>query len=296
MDPSRFLICGIFLRNHTIQRILYEWFWYIRAKGPQRDYNHKSPVNDVIIHPNQAEIISCDQHGSIRIWDLAANACSHELVPEEDAQMKSVSIATDGSLLTAGTHKGNAYVWQMLPTKAGLLAASNVNPLTSASSLTQLKVLSNPNLATSSSAPQAPPMDPQAITWDLQPVTKIAAHQHYMLRSVLSPDVRHLATASADTTIRLWSINHPVKINMPNEATSATASHQYAYSISLDKTLKGHQRWVWDCAWSADSEYLVSASSDHTAKLWDRRSGEAIRTYQGHHKAAVCVALNDHNL
>jgi target of rapamycin complex subunit LST8 len=247
-------------------------------------------VNDVMIHPNQAEVISCDQHGSVRIWDLAANACSHELVPEEDAQMKSISVASDGSLLTAGTHKGNVYLWRMISTKAAMLMP--------ATQTTQLKpalgslqpALSNPNLISST------PIDPQSLTWDLQPVTKIAAHQNYMLRHVLSPDVKHLATASADTTIRLWSIQSPAKQNMPDEAPSSHATHANAYNVSLDKTLTGHQRWVWDCAWSADSEYLVSASSDQTAKLWDRRSGEAIRTYQGHHKAAVCVALNDVNI
>lgn len=35
---------------------------------------------DVAIHPNQGEIISCDQAGSVKIWDLAANSCTHELV------------------------------------------------------------------------------------------------------------------------------------------------------------------------------------------------------------------------
>ena len=98
--------------------------------------------------------------------------------------------------------------------------------------------------------------------------------------------------------------------------------------------LQGHQRWVWDCAFSADSAYLVtgvylehpqfiydigfnfinSASSDHTARLWEMASGETVRQYNGHHKgmngsgpgfpnfprlnedlfaAAVCCALHD---
>lgn len=39
-----------------------------------------SPVNDVIIHPNQIELISCDQAGSIKLWDLSDNVFSHELV------------------------------------------------------------------------------------------------------------------------------------------------------------------------------------------------------------------------
>ena len=39
--------------------------------------------------------------------------------------------------------------------------------------------------------------------------------------------------------------------------------------------------------------YLVTASSDGSARLWDCSSGEAIRVYNGHHKAVVCCALND---
>ena len=30
------------------------------------------------------------------------------------------------------------------------------------------------------------------------------------------------------------------------------------YDFKDEKTLKGHQRWVWDCAFSADSAYLVT--------------------------------------
>lgn len=49
---------------------------------------------------------------------------------------------------------------------------------------------------------------------------------------------RHLATCSADSTIKLWS----------------TAGFEYV----LERTLTGHQRWVWDAAFSADSAYLVT--------------------------------------
>lgn len=53
--------------------------WY-RTAQTQRIYLHDCPVNDVVIHPNQGELISCDQSGSVKIWDLAENTCTHELV------------------------------------------------------------------------------------------------------------------------------------------------------------------------------------------------------------------------
>lgn len=41
------------------------------------------------------------------------------------------------------------------------------------------------------------------------------------------------------------------------------------------------------------STTTLVASSDHVARLWELAQGETIRQYNGHHKAAVCVALND---
>ncbi|KAJ9109000.1 hypothetical protein QFC21_000326 [Naganishia friedmannii] len=189
--------------------------WDTRTAGIQRDYYHGSPVNDVVVHPNQGELISCDQNGSVKIWDLGENSCTHELVPLEDVPIRS----------------GNVFVWKI---KQG-------NDLV-----------------------------------DLQPVTMFQAHNKYLTRCLLSPDTKHLATCSADKTVKIWSTEN--------------------YEYKLERTLEGHQRWVWDAAFSADSAYLVTASSDHVARLWDLNSGETVRQYSGHHRAAVCCALNDINL
>jgi G protein beta subunit-like protein len=78
--------------------------WETRTGTIQRSYNHGSPVNDVVIHPNQGEIFSCDRGGSIRLWDLAENKCVEELIPEEDVSVSSVTVATDGTLLCAANN------------------------------------------------------------------------------------------------------------------------------------------------------------------------------------------------
>jgi G protein beta subunit-like protein len=67
------------------------------------------------------------------------------------------------------------------------------------------------------------------------------------------------------------------------------------HTLFLETTLANHQRWVWDCAFSADSAYLVTVSSDHYARLWELSTGNIIRQYSGHHRGSVCVALNDYS-
>jgi len=100
------------------------------------------------------------------------------------------------------------------------------------------------------------------------------AHEDYLLKCVISPDLRSIATTSADKTIKLWETS----------------------SWNLETTLNKHQSWVWDCVYSADSLYLLTASSDQSAKLWDLRTGDVIRNYAGHSLAVTCVALNDISL
>ena len=49
-----------------------------------------------------------DQHGNIRVWDLTANACSCELVPEVGTAVRSITVALDGSLVVAANNQGGA--------------------------------------------------------------------------------------------------------------------------------------------------------------------------------------------
>ena len=191
----------------------------------------------------------------MRIWDLGENKCSHQLVPEEDKSVASVTVATDGSLLCAAVSNsvhGAIYVWRLI----------TVRDVTS-----------------------------------LVPVTKFKAHGTYITRVLLSPDVRKLATCSADHTARIWSVDLEGK-EQPSQDANGNGDRQSLeepQAFELEQELDGHQRWVWDCAFSADSAYLVTACSDHYARLWELQSKTIIRQYNGHHRGAVCVALNDYS-
>ena len=46
--------------------------------------------------------------------------------------------------------------------------------------------------------------------------------------------------------------------------------------------LSGHSGSVRCCSWSPDGRLILSASDDHTLKLWDPKTGRCIRTFSGH--------------
>ncbi|KAI5302861.1 TOR complex subunit lst8, partial [Ascosphaera pollenicola] len=136
--------------------------WDVRTGSVQRNYLHKAPVNDVVIHPNQGELISGDRSGTVRIWDLGESRCTHQLIPEEDVSVASVSVAIDGSLMCAGNNRGNVYLWRMSQDE-------NTTTVTA--------------------------------------VAVFQAHKDYLTRVLLSPDVKHLATCSADHTAKIWNLD-----------------------------------------------------------------------------------------
>jgi target of rapamycin complex subunit LST8 len=187
----------------------------------------------------------------------------------------------------------------------------------------------------------------------LLPCRSFKAHGLYLTRVLISPDVKALATCSADHSVKIWKIDpaeeyleEAPKDLSTDDARSSTTANDSTSSSDLGKkvptasatsfgrvihpvpsgttlgeatsipstlpggnvddfpgekplpcetTLDGHQRWVWDCAFSADSAYLVSVSSDHYARLWELSTAQIIRQYNGHHRGVVCVALNDYS-
>jgi G protein beta subunit-like protein len=213
----------------------------------------------------------------------------------------------------------------------------------------------------------------------LLPCRVFKAHKDYLTRLLLSPDIKLLATCSADHTVRIWKIDmnednleivpdsqstssirnannnsssnpkdpnstpnqalishsqprqplngslssHPATNansngSTPNPETftpshsnsslthpsSSSSAHSFSAiseiiekrrPLPCDTVLDNHQRWVWDCAFSADSAYLVTVCSDHYARLWELSTASIIRQYNGHHRGAVCVALNDYS-
>nr|CAB3504847.1 unnamed protein product [Digitaria exilis] len=123
-----------------------------------------------------------------------------------------------------------------------------------------------------------------------EPLHKLQAHDGYILKCLLSPKFcdpnRYLATASSDSTVKIWNVDGFKFVKFVKLC-------KWDPQILWHLNFSCHQRWVWDCVFSVDGAYLITASSDTTARLWTMSTGEAIRVYQGHHKATVWCALHD---
>ena len=85
-----------------------------------------------------------------------------------------------------------------------------------------------------------------------------------------SHDSTRLASASNDSTVRIWD----------------------ASSGACLQTLEGHSGGVNSVAFSHDSTRLASASLDKTVRIWDASSGACLQTLEGHSSSVYSVAFS----
>ena len=62
--------------------------------------------------------------------------------------------------------------------------------------------------------------------------------------------------------------------------------------FSLKNKFIGHKKWVWDCDFSLDSNYLISCSSDKFIKIWSLDTGRVISNFPNA-KGVNHIALAD---
>lgn len=224
---------------------------------------HSFLVNDVVVHPNQGELISCDQAGRIKQWDLSENTCTHELVslprygslhlnnhrtlssysqtPAGDIPMRSVSLASDSSCLVAGNNKVGASrdpsccLYRVSKLRDGhfRVDAMSGRLMKRVQKRRASKPLPSSKLTTNTL--------PGCYSVQISSKTRRPPRPTCYSYPRLTLISRYLATCSADTTVKIWSVST-------------------SFEFRLDKVLQGHQRWVWDCAFSADSAYLVTGA------------------------------------
>jgi WD40 repeat protein/energy-coupling factor transporter ATP-binding protein EcfA2 len=138
---------------------------------------------------------------------------------------------------------------------------------------------------------------------------RLEGHNQQIKSVTFSPNGKTIATASEDSTVKLWSIDgeelrtlkgHNAGVNSaafsPDGKTLATASWDNTVKLwNFDgkelRTFRGHKNGVYGVAFSPDGKTLATASWDNTVKLWNL-DGKELRTLRGHHDKVNCVTFS----
>lgn len=278
------------------------------SAGASREWDLCCSITCAALHPNQEDLLVGDEHGRIRLvrlmdppqsnlgskspWILVETKLSSRNV------IRDVAISTDGQLIAAIDHDGGLHGWCLIAASPSIVNSDislslDINGSPDISNPATIAItddddhsgatLTAPSVSASISASTLPTYINLTLLTSLE-----KAHSRYGLKCMFSPDpahsdigtnpVTHLLTTSADGMAKLWQWPECRGEGEPPK---------------LIQQFNGHTKWVWDCAFSADSAYILTASSDETLRLWDVRTAETVAIYTGHSKAVTCVALND---
>lgn len=162
-----------------------------------------------------------------------------------------MEFSCDNSLVAVGTAESYVRVWSL-----------ENRPLTSPADAQDAQPSSSRRLVGHSGPVYALSFSPSAamseptMNGDNRPSTNADSQPQYLL------------SGSADTTIRLWSLD--------------TWSNLVVY--------RAHQSPVWDVRFCPHGHYFVSSSADHTARLWSTPQIAPLRLFVGHDSDVDVVA------
>ena len=107
-------------------------------------------------------------------------------------------------------------------------------------------------------------------------LTAWQGHKEAIRGLSFSPDDGRFATASDDSTVRIWSFEESREERVLTG--SSTKTHLRAGTETLARSILGHG-WDVKCVeWHPTKGLLVSGSKDNMIKFWDPRTGTVLST------------------
>ncbi|XP_067687895.1 transcription initiation factor TFIID subunit 5-like [Haliotis asinina] len=203
-----------------------------------------------------------------------------------------IEVSEDSSLISVGFNDSFIRVWSITPDK-----------LRSLKSPTELEIIDK-----EADDVLERMMDERSAT----EIKTLCGHNGPVYSVSFSPDKHNLVSASADGTIRLWSLQTWTNLvcykghNYPVWDVKFSPHGHYFVSCGHDRTARlwstdhyqplrvfaGHLSDVDSIQFHPNSNYVATGSSDKMVRLWDVQNGNCVRVMSGHKGAVHCLSFS----
>ncbi|MDZ8235643.1 MAG: AAA-like domain-containing protein [Nostoc sp. ChiQUE01a] len=283
---------------------------------------HKFTIHNLAFSPNEQWLASASLDGTVRLWNMTNPAAQPHIL--KGPGFWSMAFSSSGRWLAAGSYNGTVQLWDMkkgsLPSKPSSVLNQNLGVRSLAFSPDERRLVTGGDARSS----QQSCGERLTLVWDLtnpnpnaNPIS-LPGHCYAVLEVGFSPNNRWVATASWDSTVRLWDLTsrNPsastkiIKFDpiervfhvafSPDGRWLAAGSWNHQVKLqdmnNLDKepdALSGHRGRVFDVKFSPDSQWLATSSEDHTVRLWNATDLTATPiVLRGHDNAVEPLAFS----
>jgi WD40 repeat protein len=262
------------------------------------------PIYSLAFSPDGALLAAGAADNTVQLWHLAQNEQPLVLAGHSEP-VSSIAFSRDGKLISSGSWDGTVRLERVGDgSLVGVLTEPHRTQISS--------IALSPDTETLAIGLYA--RDDQVELWHIdygaenlenntltlpQLLHTLAGHTNSVYGVAFSPDATMLASASEDTTVRLWQVNGGTAIRtLTEEAPVQTvafspdgmllASGLSNYTVTLRRVsdgmllyaLRGHEGIVHSVAFSPDGQVLVSGAHDGRVRLWKVADGAYIRALE----------------
>ena len=247
-------------------------------------YGHSSRVTSLAWSPNGKWLASASYDKTVQVWD-ATNGKQLSTYKEHRDRVNALVWSPNSTHLASASDDGTVRVWNAL---SGTLLVTYTGHNGPVNALAWSPVLSAYGNALPSQIASAG-TDKTVHIWDSsQGINQyiFRNHTNAVYAVAWSPDGRRVASAGSDRLVLVW---YPVK-EQPKKSFFSTLTS--LLSVQRDVLKMGsHAGRVNGLAWSPDSKYIASASSDHWVLIRDALTGTTAYSYGiGRKGMKNCVA------
>ena len=254
---------------------------------------HTGWVNSVCISSDEKTGLSGSQDGTMNLWDLSGGTCIKTLKGHTNF-ITSVSMSSDGTKGISGSRDKTIRLWDLTSGDCIKIFQGHKGPVNS------VNISSDGTLAISSA-------DKIIYIWDIKSgllIKELEGHGDSVEALCISPDKTCAISGSKDKTVRLWDLRSGTCMTIleghMNRVNSVCISSDGKFALSgsgsetgtKDNTIRlwdlkkrqcinifrGHSNFISSLSLSRDGRFILSGSEDRTLRIWNRETGQCIRT------------------
>lgn len=266
---------------------------------------HSKAISALAFDKTGQQLASASYDNTVRLWQIETKLYK-EVLKGHDNKVQKLAFSPDNQLLATTSSNRTIRLWDV--------NSGDVKGILIGHQDTVFGVDFTPDgryLASSSS-------DRTIRLWDVASGVTVRVLQGYTaMVTNLVVQGEQILTVSADHTVKWWdaTLPHQYHVDLPDAAISTTIApngqkvavglmdgNVLLYQLSdmqlltkKNSTTEKHSDAVRCLARSSDNQWLASASSDHTVKLWHATDGKFERTLSGHQDKVSAVAFSPDN-